>query len=252
MKRIGQVSFWAGVYILFTLIYKNALTSFSHSLFFVSMLIPVVLATALFFNYFLVPKYLLTNQKRRFAIYSIYTLIGSAYLALIVIFLAFIFLAELKTTQIGPKILDVSNMVVVMYGVVFAHGFLLTFIKYQRTQQQLSELSQAHEKTKIATLTVRTDRQNRPIPLEEILYIESLADYVKIHLAKAAPVITKQKISSFEDSLPGNFIRIHRSFIVNLNNIKSYTKEKIATNGDELPISRKYKSDVLATLENAS
>ena len=80
--------------------------------------------------------------------------------------------------------------------------------------------------------------------LEEILYIESLKDYIKI-VTEAKTVITKQSISSLEEMLPKEcFIRIHRSFIVALNKIESYNHEVIVIAKKELPISRKYKLEV--------
>ena len=82
------------------------------------------------------------------------------------------------------------------------------------------------------------------VPLEEILYIESLKDYIKV-VTKTKTIITKQSISSLEENLPGNaFIRIHRSYIVALNKIESYSTELIEIAKQELPISRMYRHEV--------
>ena len=93
-------------------------------------------------------------------------------------------------------------------------------------------------------LYFRADRKMVKVMLEEILYIESLKDYIKI-VTEAKTVITKQSISSLEEMLPKEcFIRIHRSFIVALNKIESYNHEVIVIAKKELPISRKYKLEV--------
>ena len=86
------------------------------------------------------------------------------------------------------------------------------------------------------TLIVKSDKKMIKINLKEIIYIESLKDYVIIHLPDKR-VVTKQKISFLEQKLmENNFIRIHRSFLV--------SASKIDINGQQLPIGRSYKSEV--------
>ena len=68
-----------------------------------------------------------------------------------------------------------------------------------------------------AFISLRADRKNLKISLNDILYIESLKDYIKV-ITVNKTIITKQSISSIEEMLPKeNFIRIHRSYIVSLN-----------------------------------
>ena len=72
----------------------------------------------------------------------------------------------------------------------------------------------------------RTNRKMTKIALADIIYIESFKDYIKI-ITTTGTVITKQSISSVEDILPNDlFIRVHRSFIVSLNKIESYSNEQ--------------------------
>lgn len=95
---------------------------------------------------------------------------------------------------------------------------------------------------------VKADRKTLKVHLDEILYIESLKDYVIIYL-KDQKIITKQFISYFEDQLPPNlFLRIHRSYIVSINKIDSVSKSTVEIGKKELPISRNYKNEVLKTL----
>lgn len=95
-----------------------------------------------------------------------------------------------------------------------------------------------------AFISLRADRKNLKISLNDILYIESLKDYIKV-VTTGKTIITKQSISSIEEMLPKeNFIRIHRSYIVALNKIESYTNELIGIAKQELPISRMYKLEV--------
>ena len=95
---------------------------------------------------------------------------------------------------------------------------------------------------------VRADRKVVKIPLDEIRYIESLKDYVKIHRSDEV-IITKEKISQLEEKLPeSQFIRTHRSFLVAFSYIDAFTAETIEVAGKELPIGRTYKNSVLSFL----
>lgn len=95
-----------------------------------------------------------------------------------------------------------------------------------------------------AFINLRADRKNIKILLDEILYIESLKDYIKVVTA-TRNIVTKQSISSIEETLPkNNFVRIHRSFIVAINKIESFTSDTIEIAKHELPISRMYRHEV--------
>ena len=97
---------------------------------------------------------------------------------------------------------------------------------------------------------VRSDRRMLKITFSDILYIESLSDYIKIHL-KDQCIVTRETISAIEAKLPQkDFLRIHRSYIISLKKIESFTNEEVTVNRKALPISRSYKKDVLNHLEN--
>jgi two-component system LytT family response regulator len=97
---------------------------------------------------------------------------------------------------------------------------------------------------------VRSDRKMIKINFSEIIFIESLSDYVKIHLQDKM-IVTRETISNIEAKLPQkNFMRIHRSYIVAVAKIKSFTNEFIEVSKKAIPISRSYKKDVLFRLEN--
>lgn len=97
-------------------------------------------------------------------------------------------------------------------------------------------------------IIVRADKKMIKIPLEDIQYIESLKDYVIIYLPNRR-VVTKQKISYLEQKLPvGDFLRIHRSFLVAINKIRAFSLNSVEINNQELPIGRSYKSEVSKVL----
>lgn len=95
---------------------------------------------------------------------------------------------------------------------------------------------------------LRADRKVQKVALGDIIYIESLKDYCKI-ITTSRQIITRQAISSIETSLPADgFIRIHRSYIVSVDKVESYTNETVEIARKELPIGRMYRHDVERSL----
>jgi DNA-binding LytR/AlgR family response regulator len=90
----------------------------------------------------------------------------------------------------------------------------------------------------------RADRKILKVALDDIVYIESLKDYIRV-VTKNKTILTKYSISSLEESLPVHaFIRIHRSYIIAINKIDFYTHELVGIGKQELPISRMYRHEV--------
>ena len=147
-----------------------------------------------------------------------------------------------------------------------AVDYLLKPISFERFLQAINKVLQiniAIPDVKIASpesipeqahpfLYFRVDRKMVKVFLDDILYLESMKDYIKI-FTKTKTIITKQPISSLEELLPAeSFIRIHRSFIVAINKIDSFSADMIEIGKNEIPIGRIYKSEVTKQLGAAS
>ena len=101
---------------------------------------------------------------------------------------------------------------------------------------------------KDAFVYFRMDRKMVKVMLGDIMYVESMKDYVKVHTCNGV-IITKQSISSVEAMLPEEgFIRTHRSFIVSIGKIKSYTHELIEVDKTEIPIGKLFRNGVRKVL----
>jgi two-component system LytT family response regulator len=141
-----------------------------------------------------------------------------------------------------------------------AVDYLLKPISYDRILQAVNKYLDENKKSIMSSqdktvsnnkfLFVRSDRKMIKINFQEMNYIESFSDYIKIHLADKT-IITRETISSIEEKLPKeSFIRIHRSYIISFDIIQSFTNEFIEVNSKPIPISRSYKKEVLRRLEN--
>jgi len=107
--------------------------------------------------------------------------------------------------------------------------------------------SMPKEENKPATsfIYLRVDRKMIKVILNDVLYIESDKDYVKVYTDKGF-VITRQTIASIEAMLSDSqFIRVHRSYIVSLNKLKSFTAETVEIGDKELPIGKLYRNNFL-------
>jgi DNA-binding LytR/AlgR family response regulator len=137
-----------------------------------------------------------------------------------------------------------------------AVDFLLKPISFERfvkaVNKVINVLSEVNGQKEIVQLNepmpnfiyFRADRKILKVLLDDILFIESLKDYIKV-VTKTRTIITRQCISALESSLPKNlFIRIHRSFIVSFKNIDCFTSERIEVAKYELPVSRLYRHEV--------
>ena len=111
-------------------------------------------------------------------------------------------------------------------------------LRHQETPQKQSSPVQAD-----GTIFVKTDYRVVRIAISDIRYIEGMSEYLKIHLDNQKPIITLLSMKKMEDYLPPTlFMRIHRSYIVNLQKIQEVNKNRVILDTDTyLPIGDLYK-----------
>ncbi len=130
----------------------------------------------------------------------------------------------------------------------------ITFDRLFKAVNRVYENINKEKKTEKAELSeflyLKENKKMVKVYFKNILYFESIKDYVKV-VTLCKTVITKQQLSYFESSLNNNkFLRIHRSFIVATGKIDAYSLSGIDIGDTELPIGRKYKETVIEALEN--
>ncbi|WP_339663219.1 LytTR family DNA-binding domain-containing protein [uncultured Polaribacter sp.] len=98
---------------------------------------------------------------------------------------------------------------------------------------------------------VKSEYENLKINLDDIKYIESLKDYIKIHTHKEKPILTLSSLKSFEEKLGKlNFIRVHKSYIVSLKHIYSVQRNRIIIDDNWIPIGLNYRDDFIKKIES--
>ena len=101
-----------------------------------------------------------------------------------------------------------------------------------------------------AFVYLKVDKDMKKIFVNDIVYIESWKDYVKLFFAHNKSLLVKQSISAMENLLSEHkFLRIHRSYMVSLNKISGYNGVSIQLETTEIPIGRLYKQAVMEKLQ---
>ncbi|WP_117883641.1 LytR/AlgR family response regulator transcription factor [Aureibaculum luteum] len=91
-------------------------------------------------------------------------------------------------------------------------------------------------------LFIKSEYKIVRVKLDDIKYIEGMREYVRIHLVNDKPVMTLLSMKSVEEQLPkNNFMRVHRSFIVNLKKITTIERNRIVFDKIYIPVSEQHK-----------
>ncbi|MBP3550631.1 MAG: response regulator transcription factor [Alistipes sp.] len=178
--------------------------------------------------------------------------------------------------------LDAKSMVIftTAYAEYAIEGFKLSAIDYLLKPFGLQDITRASEKalslyellqlqgqlggdnpqddgsaesTEEGVLSVHADRKTHLVKMSNIVYLESAGEYVRLHLTDGTSLVTLFRLKNMESELQSSqFMRVHRSYIINLSHISGYTKGRVfLSNDDYVPIGENYKEQFLNYVNNA-
>jgi DNA-binding LytR/AlgR family response regulator len=135
-----------------------------------------------------------------------------------------------------------------------AIDYLLKPYTYERFLQAVNKANDIYstpimlEKNQENYLFVRADYSLVKIAINDILFIEGLDDYLKIHIAKKIkPIVARMTMKGIMEKLPTTqFIRVHRSFIIPFSKVENVRRKVIFIEGKEIPIGSSYEADFFA------
>lgn len=114
---------------------------------------------------------------------------------------------------------------------------------------EVPALSDEYKRNMEAFVYLKVDKAMQKFFVNDILYIESWKDYIKIFLSTGKNFLVKQSISSMENLLSEHrFIRVHRSYIISLEKITGYNHSDVQLGAKEIPIGRLYKQKVMEAI----
>jgi DNA-binding LytR/AlgR family response regulator len=125
--------------------------------------------------------------------------------------------------------------------------FLKSITKYNHALLQERQSNSSFEE---AYMFFKVEKEMVKIFLKDILYIESIQDYIKIITAKKT-YITYIRIGFMGEKLPeGHFVRIHKSYIIPIHRVESFTHNSVNVAGRQLPVGRVFKQSFMNVLGN--
>ena len=136
----------------------------------------------------------------------------------------------------------------------FSYSDFLQACEKARQWFELKNQSPAAQPSMPQSIFVKSEYKLIQIDLDKILYIEGLKDYVKIYVEdEAHPVLSLMSLKSLEEQLPEQkFVRVHRSFIVQMDKIKVIERNRIVFGKTYIPISDSYKDQLVEQLNRRS
>lgn len=143
------------------------------------------------------------------------------------------------------------------HGQYAVEGFNLNALDYLLKPFDFDRFKVATEKARdyidlqvnpkeIEHIFIRADYSLQKIMLQDIMYIEALDDYLKIHLHNQKNIVARMTMKTMTEKLPSNqFIRVHRSFIISINKVSSIKNKVITINNCRIPVGNSYESEIL-------
>lgn len=120
------------------------------------------------------------------------------------------------------------------------------FMQAVKRAKDFYEYEHPVEKSTNTSIFIRADYSLIKIDLKDILMIEGLDDYLRIHLQNQKPIVARMTMKGMIEKLPeADFARVHRSFIVPINRIKSVRGKMVSIEGKEIPIGASYEVEFL-------
>lgn len=228
-KILTHVLFWIGYFLLFGFIWtSDGKYLDSYALEFV--LLPARIMAVYVMIYLLIPHYLQTEQFVKFGLSYVLLLLISGLLQTAIVY----FYGEMSESLLTLGALF-RNIVLINSTVVVISSFKI-FKLWQEQQAAIKTRS-----TVAPIIEMKSDKRTYRIRTSDILYLESLGNYVTCHL-KDRRLISYTSLNECASRLPDNFMRIHKSYIVNRENITSYNSEDIEVGDKRLPIGRAFRS----------
>lgn len=133
----------------------------------------------------------------------------------------------------------------------YAHNvvdYLLKPIEFRRFVEAVNKVKSRQTRSHRQTIAVHADKKTVIIPVDEIAYIESQKEYIRIQTINAS-FTTKYGLTKIEEELDSaEFLRVHRSFIVAIRKIKAYSGHDIELDGKAIPIGGNYRDQVAGRL----
>jgi len=236
-RMATHILFWVGYYIFFGFLWAGP-EGYLASFYLEFVLMPIRILAVYTTLYFLLPKFLL---RRRFAPFFVGYLVmlllaGALQRVFIHLFYEELMLNDLSKGLFSIRML-IRAMVLTNTTVLLVMGaklFQLWAIERERNERKAEK-----------TLELKANRRIHRVATGQIIFIEGLGNYVSYHLLDGTKITVYGSVKNALAALPPNFTRVHRSYIVNKDHIKSYDLNSVEVQNKFIPRGTSAKDDLL-------
>lgn len=134
---------------------------------------------------------------------------------------------------------------------VNALDYLVKPVSYERflkSVNRVREQRQLDRKLSEDSILIKSDKKLYRIRFEEVVFIEAFGDYMKVHLGEKT-LLTNDTMKSIQEKLPDNFLRIHKSYIINLGRVEFVEGNYVRVGSKDLPIGGTYRESFAKRLK---
>jgi len=232
-----HIFFWVVYYVIFSLIWASS-QGLMPSFFLEFILLPIRIAAVYIVVYFLLPKFLLKKQYIKFMIgYIILILTASIFQR---IFIHFFY----ENLLLNNSSQGLFSLKMLLRASILINTTVFLVLSFKVFQLFIIE-KEKNEKLSAKYVEIKADRRIHRVNIDEILFIEGQGNYTTYHLLDTSKITAYGSVKKALETLPDNFVRVHKSYIVNRNEIKSFDTNTIDVCGQIIPRGKSAADDVL-------
>lgn len=223
-RLLSHIVFWLIYYVAYSVIWSGSF-GLKASFFLEFILLPVRMLAAYAVLLWLLPKFLAQKKYLGFFVYYALLLLSCAVLQRLFIF----FFYEELLIQSNAALFDPASL--------FRAGMLINTTVLLVTSIKLLSMYLNANQTKAKTdrVEIKANRRTHIVETEQILYIEGLGNYVSYYLKNSEKLVSYISLKKAMTDLPDNFLRVHKSFIINRDHIESFSAEDIQIGDKTVP-----------------
>lgn len=238
-RFLTHAVFWFTYYLLFSVIWHKPENGLFASFFLEFILMPVRIMAAYCMLYVLIPSFLQQRKYQSFFLGYIALILGAGFLQML---FGFFFYENLVINSsdnfalsLGGWVRNVIliNTTVLLLGACKVFLLFIALQERQATQERVPQNNETGHNNEF--ITVKSERRSHRLNISDILYLEGMGNYVTYHLQGSDKKVVYSSLKEAQKQLPENFIRLHRSYLINKNVIESFDNEQVFISGKAIP-----------------
>jgi len=233
-----HVFFWVTYYVIFSLIWATN-QGLIASFFLEFILLPIRILAVYVTIYYLLPKFLVNTEYLKFIGGYLVLIVFAAVLQRIFIHLFYEDLLQNNSSK------ELFSFKLLLRAVVLINTTVFLVLSLKIFQLFLIEREKNEKLSPNRFLEIKADRRIHRININEILFIEGQGNYTTYHLNDKSKITAYGSIKKALELLPSNFIRIHKSYVINKNEIKSFDANSIEVKDQLIPRGKSVQDDAL-------